>query len=65
MATLSNLPVELFSRVADYASAKVALSLHLASGRAAPLGEAFRAKFGWELWRCTPAGAGRAWSGEA
>ena len=43
MATLSNLPVELFSRVADYASAKVALSLHLASGRAAPLGEAFRA----------------------
>ena len=43
MATLSNLPVELFSRVADYASAKVALSLPLASGRAAPLGEAFRA----------------------
>ena len=43
MATLGNLPVELFSRVADYASAKVALSLHLASGRAAPLGEAFRA----------------------
>ena len=42
-ATLSNLPVELFSRVADYASAKAALTLHLASGRAAPLGEAFRA----------------------
>jgi len=39
----SHLPQDIFRRIADYADGAGVLSLHLASGRAAPLSSAFRA----------------------